>query len=283
MQEEVDYEGEEGPPQPAAARLPAPQPQAPAPRGVKAPPPSTQQADDDEDGEIVDDDEAGPAAGAAPEAPPAKAGEAAAEETSQGGKGQRRDQGRKKLPQGLIKTHNDAVERLLALPSSDWSRALVQLKIILDARNREPMQLETLQKILQLTDEVLVALMFWSRFQGNPATIVDEGSLKKMFAVCSELCQEDRRRMLEQQAREETLHRERKEQEKKDRALGMTGVGASGSGAAGIGLNGRQPLQQPQAGGRGGREAPLDPERVELNLATECLRIKALPFGKFSQ
>lgn len=96
----------------------------------------------------------------------------------------------KKTKGRIIKTHSEALERLLTVSAPDWTKILLQLKIIIDARNREPMKLETLQKILSVNDEIMVALMYWCRFMCRPSHIIEDHNIKKLFAICNDLTQE---------------------------------------------------------------------------------------------
>ena len=282
MSEEVDYdeEGEEQraiSPSPQSSSHIASAIQAPSPTPAPAPAPApsaarvpTQAADDDEDedGEIVED------------APPPPTGSSGAL------------LGSKRLLPKIVKTHVEALERLISVPSATWAKVLVQLKIILDARNRESMKLETLQKVLSLSDELLVCLMYWCRFMCQPMHIIEDKNIKKLFAICSDLSQEDKRRVLEQTTREEEARRKQLD--------GPGGGGGGGAGAAngvghglagkGIGAGNVSSTSAPAAGGaavgsasnntakRADREIN-ELERLEFLAATECLVIKALPHG----
>lgn len=268
MAEEVDYEEATSPsPQSSSsshiAATHAPSPDlAPAPSAARAP---TQAADDeDEDGEIVED------------APPPPTG-------SSGGA-----LGSKRLLPKIVNTHVEALERLISVPTATWAKVLVQLKIILDARNRESMKLETLQKVLSLSDELLVCLMYWCRFMCQPMHIIEDKNIKKLFAICSDLSQEDKRRVLEQTTREEEARRKQ---------LDGQGGGAGAANGVGHGLVGKgtgagnaSSTSAPAAGGAAVGSANNNTakkadrqinelERLEFLAATERLVIKALPHG----
>jgi len=222
---------------------------------------------EDEDGEIVEADSVANVAATT-------SAEQSSKATGGGGSGG----GGVDAKPTAVTNHRDAVERMLAVAASEYTKILLQLKIILDvgAKNRAPVKRFELQGLLKLSDETFSSIMFWGNFNLKSTDIIGEGNMKKLFSVCSDLSSPQLRRQLETSARDPSKR-------------GDAQLAAAAEAAAAAALTSAGAKAGPKPGSKAatkaaakaakglGEGAALAATREEGPIITCAVRFKALP------